>query len=403
MQKKTEEKTRRVYLDYAASTPAHSEVILAMEPFWNKHFGNSGSIHTEGVKARQVLESSREDIANSIGAQVDELIFTGSGTESNNIAIFGVINHLLENGRELSSMHLITSAVEHPSVIDCFKVLERRGARVDYIGVTPEALVDLKELKEKLSPETVLVSVMQVNNEIGTIHPIAEVSKIVRNFKAEHKEVGEYPYVHTDACQGLLYLKMNTQSLGVDLLSIDGQKVYGPKGVGALYIKRGTNVAPFLVGGSQEFGLRPGTPNIPLIVGFAKALEITEQNREKETARLQNLQQFFVEELAHKVPHAEVNGSLDNRIVNNVNVSLPGMDSENIVIRLDAKGIACGARSACISDTGNSSYVIKALGKTEAYTTSSLRFSLGIATSKEDIQYVVDTLKEISMDFDKLN
>ena len=312
-----------------------------------------------------------------------------------------VPNLLLREGKKLEDQRLITSAVEHPSVIDCFRELERRGACVDYVGVTSQGSVDLEELREKLSPETVLVSIMQVNNEIGTIHPVSEVSKIVRDFKREHQNMGPYPYVHTDASQGSLYLQVNVLKLGIDLLTIDGQKVYGPKGVGGLYIKRGTKVAPFLIGGSQEFGLRPGTVNIPLIVGFKKAIELADQNREKETERIQQLRDLFIEELERKVPQAEVNGSLENRIANNINISLPGMDSENLVIRLDAKGVACGTRSACIRDNGKGSYVIRALGKREEYALSSLRFSLGAHTTKEDVLYVIEKIAEIAGDFDK--
>jgi cysteine desulfurase len=240
-----------------------------------------------------------------------------------------------------------------------------------------------------------------VNNEIGTIYPISEVSKTVQKFKRNHKIQGPYPLIHTDASQGLMYLKITVATLGIDLLSIDGQKIYGPKGVGALFIKRGVTLAPFLIGGSQEFGLRPGTVNIPLIIGFKKALELADEHREREVERLVELRDLFVAELTDKVPRADINGSLENRIVNNLNVSFPGMNNENLVVRLDVKGISCGTRSACISDNGKGSYVIRALGKSEEHATSSLRFSLGAYTTEEDVHYVIAKLRDIVADFDK--
>jgi cysteine desulfurase len=393
-----EKHARRVYLDYAASTPVAEEVLRAMEPYWNREFGNAGGLHEEGRHAYSGLETSRKTLATLLGAGSDEVIFTGSGTESNNIAIFGVPSFLDRAGEGITKSHFITSVVEHPSVLDCFRELERRGAQVSYIGVDGDGLVLPAELEKALTPKTVLVSIMLVNNEIGTIHPITQIAKVIRAFRGHR---ATYPYFHTDASQALLYYPLDVRKLGVDLLSIDGQKIYGPKGVGALYKSRHVRLAPVLIGGGQEFGLRPGTENIPLVVGFAKALELAVGDRKREGKRITELRDYFVELLKLKVPQAEINGALKERIANNVNVSIRGMQSEYLVVLLDAKGIACGSRSACIRDGSQGSYVVSALHGDTERAVSSLRFTLGKDTTRQDIEYTVDAVQEITAKFDK--
>lgn len=396
-------KVRRRYLDYTASTPVLPEVVFSMKPYWNTCYGNPSGIHREGVEARKAVETARSSIAQGFGVHNDEIIFTASGTESNNLAIFGVVKALERKGRALPDMHFVTSSIEHPSVLDCFKVLESKGAHISYVGVDEEGVIDPKSVRDVLTEQTVLVSIMYVNNEIGTIQPIKEIAKIIRTFKKEKGIESSQLYFHTDASQAMQYLSVDIKKLGVHLLTVDGQKIYGPKGVGVLFKARHVNLSPILIGGSQEFGMRPGTENVPLIVGFAKAFECTLRDKKSESERLQQLRDYFFELVVQHILNVQINGSRNIRISNNVNISIPGIESEFMVVALDTKGIACGSRSACIGHDGAGSYVIEALGKDDSVATSSLRFSLGRYTTKKDIIVTVRALKEIVSYFDNTN
>lgn len=373
---------RRIYLDYAASTPLDSRVKKAMEPFWDKHFGNPGGIYQEGVYAKKVLEESRNSVAELLGARSEEIIFTSGGTESNNLAIIGFFNYLEEKNL-LKGSHIITSAIEHPSVLEVFKKYERKGLEVSFAPVDNEGVLDLKSFKKLLKKNTIFVSIMYVNNEIGTIQPLKEVSKILKEFNSEI-------VFHSDASQGPLFLDVDVNNLGVDLMSLDGQKVYGPKGIGVLYIKKGINLSPVIIGGSQERGLRPGTENIPLIVGLVSALKIVDKEREEVQKKTLELREYFLDKLL-KIPGVKLNGSRKNRIANNINVSIKGQDSEYLVVILDSKGIACATKSACIRDREVGSYVVQALNGEG----NGLRFSLGRETTKEDLDKTFDALSEI--------
>lgn len=388
-------KGNRVYLDNAASTPVDPRVARAMKPYLNKYYGNAGSLHFEGRASKKALNDAREVFRSTFSAHDNEFIFTGSGTESNNIAILGTINALEKNGMSVSDMHLITSVIEHPSVLDVFKSLESRGASVTYLNVDENGIVDLYDLKKELTDKTVLISMMYVNNEIGVIEPIPEIVKVVKKFRGDKS----MPFVHTDASQAWLLPAIDIHSLGVDLLTLDAQKIYGPKGVGALYVKAGHELQPVIIGGNQEFGIRPGTENIPVIVGFAKALSLVREFQEKESKRLEVLRDYFISLLQKEIEGIEFNGpmggDIDKRIANNVNFSLPGVDNEFVAVYLDEKGISIGTRSACIVGEGKSSYVIKALGKSDEVAQSSLRFSLGKYTKKKDIDRTVKELKNV--------
>lgn len=389
----------RIYMDYSASTPVDPRVMNAMEKYWNVNFGNAGSLHKEGRMSKEALENSRKVFSDAFNVHTDEIIFTASGTESNNLAIFGTINSLEKKGHNLNDLHIITSSVEHPSVLDCFKNLEGRGVRVTYLSVDEEGFVKLEDLKNSLRDETVLISIMFVNNEIGTIEPIKEISKIIRDFKNSKKENKSFPYFHTDGSQAWLLPAFDVRKLDIDLMTLDAQKIYGPKGVGALYKKREVELAPVLIGGKQEYILRPGTENIPLIVGFAKAFELVRDDQEKEAKRLSDLRDYFILKLGDEIKNIEFNGPIgkhiDKRIANNINFSIPGINNEFFAISLDEKGVAIGTRSACIVNGGTGSYVIGALGKSDEISKSSLRFTIGKFTTKENIDRAVRAIKEI--------
>ena len=384
---------KRLYLDYAAATPLNSRVQRSMEQYWSDTFGNAGSLHKEGIAAKQALEHARGEIAKNIGARNSEIVFTSGSTESNNLAIFGTVAARQKEGVALRDMHAVTSVIEHPSVLNCFKELEEMGVRVTYLPVDRYGFVSAEAMYQSLLRETVIVSIMYANSEIGTVEPIAKIAHVVQKWRAENKQT--FPYIHTDASQTPLYLPCNTQSLGVDLMSLDAQKIYGPKGVGCLYIKNRVMINSIYKGGSQENNVSAGTENIPLIVGFSCALSIAISNRETEVKKVTLLRDYFIQELLRNIKGAELNGSAEKRIANNINVSIPGFESEFLVIALDDKGIATSSKSACIGEETEKSYVVSALGKNDTLASSSLRFSLGSATVKKDIAHTVKILCDI--------
>ncbi|MCK5022211.1 MAG: cysteine desulfurase [Candidatus Pacebacteria bacterium] len=388
-------KKKRIYMDYAAATPVRKEVKKAMDRFWDVDFGNPGGIHQEGVIARKAITESREKIAEILKARPNEIIFNSGGTESNNSAIFGVLDKLEEQGMDIKDMHLITTVMEHPSVLSYFKYFEKKGAQLDLLNIDENGIVDLKEFRKLLKPNTVLISIVFVNNEIGTIQPINEIVKIIRNFKKiqlkNHNSV--LPILHSDAAQALLYIPIDMRNLRVDLMSFDSQKIYGPKGLGILYVRKGIEINPLISGGNQERGLRSGTENVPLIIGFAKALELAKEEQEKEVKRLTGLRDYFIKEVLENISGAELNGDTVRRLANNVNISIPASGNEFSVIQLDNKGIACSPKTAC--SKSRYSYIVESLGKSEEIVKNSIRFSLGKLTTKKDIDYVVKVLMEV--------
>ncbi len=419
-----------IYLDHSATTPVRKEVLTAMKPFWTENFGNPGSITKIGVRARQAVEASRRKIAEILKARAQEIIFTSGGTESNNLAIFGLVNHLVSQTRhsslekeerpKISDLHFITTNIEHSSVTECFKELERRGAGVDYLAVNEKGLVEPKDLRKIIKPNTVLISVGYANNEIGTIQPIKEIAKEIRHARKSHKSLAFgmsksqafvsniFPLFHTDASQAGLYCNLNLNELGVDLLTLDAQKIYGPKGVGLLYKRAGVEIAPTIFGGGQESGLRSGTENVPGVVGFSIALELCRQSLlfpslDKEgLGAVEKLRNYFWQKIQKEIPSAILNGDLENRLPNNLNISIPGIDSEFTVLCLDEAGIICSTRSACGHGT-DGSLVIRALysgqgqslSEIDIRAKSSLRFSLGPEITKKEIDFVVTTLKNL--------
>jgi cysteine desulfurase len=377
---------KRVYLDHASTTPLDARVARTMEKIRSEAYGNPSSLHAEGVLARKVLEEARKKIAGVLNGHPDEIVFTSGGTESNNLGIFGVVDNP-------ATAHIIVSGIEHPSVMECVQELERRGAEVDYLPVSPEGIVSPKSVKDALRKNTVLVSVMYANNEIGTIQPIAEIAKVIRR----HNKEGGKTLFHTDACQATNYLDMNVLKLGVDLMTFNASKIYGPKGVGALFVRRGVKITPYIFGGGQERNLRSGTEHVAAIVAFAEAMSIAEKMKTKESARLAKLRDFFIHEVLTKIPDTVLNGSASERLPNSANISFLGEDGEGIVIALDARGVAASTGSACanISKDGKVSSVILALDGDRIRAGGAVRFTLGRGTTKEDIVRTVSELKKI--------
>jgi len=375
----------QIYLDYAAATPIDGGVNNLMAKVSAKFFGNSSSGHIFGLEARKILEESRQKIAHFLGAKSEEVFFTGSGTESVNLAILGLARVSQSYGK-----HIITSQIEHLSVLNICRKLEKEGFRVTYLRVNEKGFVDLEELKKTLTPKTTLVSIMMANNEIGTIQPIKDISKIIKDWRKENGS--EYPYFHSDAGQAAGALNIKPETLGVDLLSFNGSKIYGPKGIGVLFKKNKIRLEPMICGGSQERGLRAGTENVALAAGMALALELTEKSKEKEAKRLTDLRDWLIEKIQKEIPETKLNGDLKKRLPNNINISFKNIDGEMLMLALSRQGFAVSTGSACTTSETGPSHVISALGyiKDEG----NLRITLGRETTRKDLKKFLETLKK---------
>ena len=369
---------KRIYLDYAATTPTHPEVVKAMLPYFTEAFGNPSSIYSYGQEAKGAIEEARVKVASLIGARGEEIVFTSGGTEADNFAIKGVAF-----ANESRGNHIITSSVEHHAVIETCKFLERRGFRVTYLPVDGYGLVDLDGVRKAITDKTILISVMHANNEMGTIEPIVEIDKIA-------KEAGVY--FHTDAVQAVGHIPVDVDELGVDLLSMSAHKLYGPKGVGALYIRKGTKLTPFMHGGEQERRRRASTENVPGIVGFGKAAELARQEMSEEAERLTCLRDRLVKGLLERIDHTRLNGHPIMRLPNNVNISVDFVEGESMLLNLDLEGICASTGSACSSSSLEPSHMLLAMGLSHEQAHGSLRFSLGKWTTEEDIERVLDVL-----------
>lgn len=376
-------------MDYASTTPLGKEVKTAMKKVEGV-FANPSSLYESGVKAKNILENARKEVAGILNARKDEIVFTSGGTEGNNMIVFGLYNHFSKFQKKL---HIVTSTIEHASVLEPIRELESRGVEVSYIKPNSEGLIDPREIKKALKKETFLVSVMYANNEIGTIQPIREIAKVVRDFKKNNQE--SFIYFHTDACQAGNYLSLDVVYLGVDFMTLDGGKIYGPKGSGAIFRKKIAPALLFIFGGGQESGIRSGTENIMYVVGFAAALRAATSSREKESARLSVLQKYFFDQISKKFPKVSINGGKDFRLPNNINICVPGLDAEFVIFQLDKHGIECSASSACMNLKGeSSSYVIREVSG-EKCASSSLRFSLGKFSKKTDIDHCLKVLSGV--------
>ncbi len=436
---------RRIYCDYAATTPVDTRVMAAMRPYFATKFGNAGSLHSFGQMASAAVFFAREKIAQALGCSYKEIVFTGSATEANNLALRGVVRvyqRITNKGRmyefvnsgkirdSLMRPRIIVSAIEHGSILETARDLEREGAEVVYVPVTSDGIVDVAAIRAALNERTVAVSVQYANNEIGTVQPIQMISKILSDFRNSIRhpmskdgmsDVGSLmsesghrlPLFHVDAVQAFQYLPCRVSELGVDLMTLSAHKIYGPKGAGLLYVRSPMSdvgrlkrevghptpdirrLTPLITGGHQEQGLRAGTENTPAIVGFGKAVLIAEQMRERESERVRKLRDYFWQQLQTVVPTAELNGSLEVRLPNNLNIYFPGHTTGDLLIALDVRGVAASPGSACQAHVAEESYVIQSLGGAKDRASSSVRFTFGRDTTKGDLDKVLKIFKNI--------
>lgn len=371
---------RSVYLDHAATTPVHPEVIAAMLAYFNKKPGNASSVHDFGRQGRIAIDRSRETIAKSLGADPKEIYFTAGGTESDNLAIMGVAYAMQEKGR-----HIITSSIEHHAVMHTCAHLEEEGFEVTYLPVDEYGMVSLEDVRAAIRPDTILISIGHANNEVGTIQPIAAIGALAK---------AQGIYMHTDAVQSFCQIPVNVDDLNVDLLSVSAHKIYGPKGIGALYVRRGTRIKPIQFGGAQERNLRPGTENVPGIVGFAKAVEVAEREREERVSHITHLRDKLIDGLL-QVPYVQLNGHPEKRLPGNVNVSVKYVEGEALILSFDLKGVAVSSGSACTSGSLDPSHVLLAMGLDHLEAHGSLRLTIGRDNSEADIDYVIEVFPEI--------
>ena len=425
---------KRIYFDYAATTPVDPAVFATMKPYFSEKFGNPSSLHFFGQEAMAAIDESREKIAKNIGANFREIIFTGSATEANNLALRGAIKEFKiknlgfrdapHSKSHIPNPRVIVSVIEHESILETCRDLESEGVEIIYLPANREGAVDLKKLKEALNERTILVSTMYANNEIGTIQPIAEIAKAISEFRIKNLEFSNknnpksyilnpifYPLLHTDAVQAFQYLDCDVNKLGVDLMTLSAHKIYGPKGVGVLYARalspKPYPLNPIITGGGQEFGFRSGTENVAAIVGFAKAIELVSNSRELENKRIKKISDYFWKELKKINPKVQINGASDvrcqvsgvNKLPNILNIYFPESagwrTAKDLLIKLDLAGVAVSSGSACSTRSSKPSHVLKSCGLSENRIKSSLRFSLGRFTAKAEINEAIKRLKKI--------
>ncbi|MFC1862022.1 cysteine desulfurase NifS [Chloroflexota bacterium] len=372
---------KRVYLDYAATTPTHPEVVKAMLPYFTEIFGNPSSIYSCGQEAKGAVEEARAKVSNLIGARDEEIVFTSGGTEADNFALNGVAF-----ANESKGNHIITTPIEHHAVIETCMFLEKRGFKITYLPVDMYGLVDPDDVRKAITNKTILISVMHANNEMGAIEPIAEISRVAR-------EAGVY--FHTDAVQTIGHIPVDVNELRVDLLSMSAHKLYGPKGIGALYIRKGTRLIPFMHGGEQERRRRASTENSPGIIGFGRAAELARQEISHEVQHLTHLRDQLIKGLLERIDHIHLNGHPLRRLPNNINVSIDFVEGESVLLNLDLEGICASTGSACSSSALEPSHVLLAIGLPPEQAHSSLRFTLGKWTDEEDISRVLEVLPRV--------
>lgn len=375
-----------IYLDHASTTYTDPRVLEAMLPFFSEKYGNAEAPHGKGKEAMIAIDSSRETIAKLLNCRASEIIFTGSATEANNLTIFGIA----KASEKKEPGHIIISSIEHSSIQQPCNELEKEGWKITRLKVDKEGFVNPKNLEEAITPQTVLVSVMHANNEIGTIQPAAELGEICKKHKV--------PF-HIDACQTAATQDLNTQKLNADLLTLNGGKIYGPKGVGALFVKRGIKLKPLIFGGKHERGMRAGTHNTPGIVGLAKALELVQKEKDKENRRLSLLRDKMMENLLKNIPGSKINGSRELRLPNNINITFPGINSQELILHLEQEGICVSTSAACTLGTTTPSSTLLAISLPKKDILSSIRISLGkINTEKE----IITATKKITLVYKKL-
>ena len=367
-------------MDHSATTPVAPEVQAAMLPYFGEKFGNASSLHRSGREAKEALEDSREKVAALLGARAEEIIFTSGGTESDNLALKGIARKNRKLGK-----HIITTQIEHPAILETCRALEKDGFEVTYLPVTGEGLVELSTLEASIRPDTILISVMHANNEVGTIQPLEEIGRL-----AAERDI----YLHSDAVQSVGKIPVNVDDLGVDLLSLSAHKLYGPKGVGALYIRKGTKLESIIQGGGHERRLRSGTENISGIVGLARAAELAERDMPREAERLAGLRDRLAELVLGKVKDAWINGTMKKRLPGNLNFGFKYVEGESLLLFLDSKGICVSTGSACSSHKLEPSHVLMSLGLKAEECHGSLRITLGMSNTMEEIEYVAESIVE---------
>jgi len=372
---------RQVYLDYSATTPVKEEVLKEMIPYFSENFGNPSSLYTKGAISKEAITKARSKVSSLIGADENEIFFTSSGTEADDWAIIGIADALKSKGN-----HIITTGIEHHAVLHSCEYLAKNGYEVTFLPVDKEGRVRAEDLENAITDKTILVSIMYVNNEVGTIQDIKELCRITKSKNVTF---------HTDAVQALGNVKINVKELGVDLMSISGHKIYGPKGIGALYIKKGTKISNFMHGGAQENKKRAGTENLTGIVGFGKAAELAELNLENHIAKVTKLRNYFIDKVFEKIDDVFLNGSREFRHPGNVNITFEFIEGEAMLLYLDLLGISVSTGSACSSASLTPSHVLTCLGVPVEKIHGSLRFTIGDPTTKEDIDYVVEKLVEV--------
>lgn len=380
---------RQVYLDYSATTPVKKEVLDEMIPYFTEHYGNPSSLYSIAQESKEALEKARARVAKLINADVNEVFFTAGGSESDNWALEGVVDALKGKGN-----HIITTKIEHHAILHTAEFLEKHGIDVTYVGIGEDGRVDPAEIEAAITDKTVLISVMYVNNEIGTIQPIKEISDIAKKHSITF---------HTDAVQALGNVHIDVKEQGIDLMSMSSHKIYGPKGIGAMYIKRGTKISNLIHGGAQESKKRAGTENLPGIVGFGKAAELAYEHLDEHINKVSELRNYFIDQVTSKIPYTKVNGSMEYRHPGNANISFEFIEGESMLILLDMNGIAVSTGSACSSKSLTPSHVLSALGIPVENIHGTLRFTIGDFTTKEDVDYVVEKLVEIVEKLRKLS
>ncbi len=368
-----------IYLDNAASSPVNEQVLQEMIPFLKENFGNPSSIHKLGRISNKAIQNARKQIAQLVNAEPKEILITSGGTESNNTALFGIAHS--KRGH-----HIVTSAIEHEAILEPCKKLEQEGFDITFVKVDETGLVNPADIKKSITPKTCLVSIMFANNEVGTIQPIQEISKICHE---------NHILFHTDAIQAVGKVEVDVKSLGIDLLSISSHKINGPKGVGALYIKNGIEIDPFIYGGGQENGLRSGTENVASIVGFGKACQLAKENLDQNISKMRNLRNKLINKIITEIPKVTVNGNQEYRIPNNAHFTFLGVNGEDLIIKLDENGIAASTGSACSVKVQKESHVLKAMGFSHDQISGSLRLTVGPSNTESEIEQTIETLKKV--------
>jgi len=377
-----------IYLDNAASTAVHPEVVKEMLPYFDVQYGNPSSIHQFGRKAKNAIQKARKQVAALIGAEQDEILFTSGGTESNNTILYGfpTLRDVSHVSFSFDKNHIITSSIEHEAILEPCKKLEEKGVKITYLPVDEHGIIDSNDVTNSIAENTVLVSVMFANNEVGTIQPIKEISEICKKYQIP---------LHTDAVQAVGKVPINVKELGVDALSISSHKINGPKGIGALFIKKGLKIVPYITGGGQENGLRSGTENVASIVGFGKACEIAKERFNENISHFQTLHSSMLSRIVKEIPHVKLNGHPEKRIFNNIHFTFLGVNGEDLIIKLDEHGIAASTGSACSVHTQKASHVLKAMDFNHEQITGSLRMSFGYMNTLDEVEQTVEVLKMV--------